>query len=75
MNPRPLKRREHALIARYSDCQLGMTPQRFYAKWEVSQESVAKPVRSTYRDHLLSLHVYSATLVQTWEELSSSHAD
>jgi len=41
MNPRPLKRREHALIARYSDCQLGMTPQRFYAKWEVSQESIA----------------------------------
>ncbi|WP_228052188.1 hypothetical protein [Nodosilinea sp. LEGE 07298] len=29
------------LIDRYSYCQLGMTPQRFYAKWQMSQEDMA----------------------------------
>ena len=32
MNPRPLSSREQDLIDRYSYCQLGMTPQHFYAK-------------------------------------------
>jgi hypothetical protein len=41
MNPRPLTQREQELIERYSYCQLGMTPQRFYAKWQVSQEVMA----------------------------------
>ena len=41
MNPRPLTDREQHLIERYSYCQLGMTPQRFYAKWHVSQEAIA----------------------------------
>jgi hypothetical protein len=41
MNPRPLTQREQDLIERYSYCQLGMTPQRFYAKWQVSQEVMA----------------------------------
>ena len=41
MNPRPLTDREHHLIDRYSYCQLGMTPQTFYAKWHVSQEAIA----------------------------------
>jgi hypothetical protein len=41
MNPRPLSPREQRLIERYSYCQLGMTPQRFYAKWQVSQEDMA----------------------------------
>lgn len=41
MNPRPLTPREHHLIQRYSYCQLGMTPQQFYSKWNVSQEAIA----------------------------------
>lgn len=40
--PQPLKEREQALIERYSYCQLGMTPQRFYAKWLVNYETIAK---------------------------------
>jgi predicted transcriptional regulator len=41
MNPRPLTPREQHLIERYSYCQLGMTPQQFYAKWNVNQEAIA----------------------------------
>lgn len=41
MNPRPLTSREQTLIERYSYCQLGMTPQKFYAKWQVSHEAMA----------------------------------
>lgn len=41
MAPRPLTPREQDLIKRYSYCQLGMTPQRFYSKWNVSQEAIA----------------------------------
>ncbi len=41
MNPRPLTDREQHLIDRYAYCQLGMTPQTFYAKWHVSQEAIA----------------------------------
>ncbi len=41
MNPLPLTGREQRLINLYSYCQLGMTPQRFYAKWQVSQEAIA----------------------------------
>ncbi len=41
MTPRPLTSREQGLIDRYSYCQLGMTPQQFYAKWNVSQEAIA----------------------------------
>lgn len=41
MNPRPLTQREQSLLERYSYCQLGMTPQQFYAKWQVSQETIA----------------------------------
>ncbi|HAG82053.1 MAG TPA: hypothetical protein DCL61_13010 [Cyanobacteria bacterium UBA12227] len=36
-----LTQREQELIQLYSNCQLGMTPQRFYAKWQVSQEVLA----------------------------------
>ncbi|MEO0983982.1 MAG: helix-turn-helix domain-containing protein [Cyanobacteria bacterium J06639_14] len=39
--PRPLTPREQHLLDRYSQCQLGMTPQTFYAKWQVSQEEMA----------------------------------
>ena len=41
MNPRPLAQREQHLIELYSYCQLGMTPQQFYAKWQVNQEEIA----------------------------------
>jgi len=41
MTPRPLSPYEQHLIERYSYCQLGMTPQSFYAKWQVSQEDIA----------------------------------
>jgi hypothetical protein len=39
--PRPLSDRELALINLYANCQLGLTPRRFYAKWEVSHEAIA----------------------------------
>ena len=39
--PRPLNDRDRNLIALYSHCQLGMTPQQFYAKWKVTQEELA----------------------------------
>lgn len=40
-NPRTLTQREQNLIDVYSNCQLGMTPQRFYSKWSVSYEQLA----------------------------------
>ncbi|NEP01356.1 MAG: helix-turn-helix domain-containing protein [Symploca sp. SIO2E9] len=39
--PRPLSERELYLIELYSNCQLGMTPQQFYAKWDVTHEIIA----------------------------------
>ena len=39
--PRILTNRERKLIAVYSQCQLGMTPTQFYAKWGVSYEEIA----------------------------------
>ena len=41
MTPQPLTQRERELIERYSSCQLGMTPQQFYAKWQVNQAAIA----------------------------------
>lgn len=41
MKPRPLNAYDHHLIDWYSYCQLSMTPQAFYAKWQVSQEDMA----------------------------------
>jgi hypothetical protein len=41
MNPRPLTEREQTLIDLYGYCSLGMTPQQFYAKWQVNQEAIA----------------------------------
>ncbi|MEL6453136.1 MAG: helix-turn-helix domain-containing protein [Cyanobacteria bacterium J06623_5] len=41
MSPHPLTPQEQQLIRRYSHCQLGMTPQAFYAKWQVSYEEMA----------------------------------
>lgn len=41
MNPLSLTHRDQALINAYSTCQLEMTPQQFYAKWNISQEVMA----------------------------------
>ncbi|MEL6815845.1 MAG: helix-turn-helix domain-containing protein [Cyanobacteria bacterium J06598_3] len=41
LTPHPLTPQEQQLIHQYSYCQLGMTPQSFYAKWHVSQEDMA----------------------------------
>ncbi|HEY9636729.1 MAG TPA: helix-turn-helix domain-containing protein [Coleofasciculaceae cyanobacterium] len=41
VKPRPLTEREKTLIDLYGYCQLGMTPQQFYAKWQVNQEAIA----------------------------------
>jgi hypothetical protein len=38
MSHRPMRRREWKLINLYSYCQLGMTPQQFYSKWDVNYE-------------------------------------
>ena len=38
---RPLSEREQTLIKLYSECQLGMTPQQFYAKWQVNYALIA----------------------------------
>jgi hypothetical protein len=41
MNPRSITQREQNLIQLYAHCQFGMTPQQFYAKWDVTQEVIA----------------------------------
>jgi hypothetical protein len=41
MKPRHLTEREQTLIDLYGYCQLGMTPQQFYAKWQVNHEAIA----------------------------------
>ena len=41
MTPRPLTQRERTLIRLYTDWKFEMTPQRFYSKWEVTQETIA----------------------------------
>jgi hypothetical protein len=40
-NPRILTQRERNLIELYSNCQLGLTPMRFYAKWSVRYQEIA----------------------------------
>ncbi|MBW4548782.1 MAG: helix-turn-helix domain-containing protein [Symplocastrum torsivum CPER-KK1] len=40
-SPRPLGEPEQNLLRLYTHCQLGMTPQKFYSKWDVSQEQIA----------------------------------
>ncbi len=41
MSLRPLSEREISLIDLYGYCQLGMTPQQFYSKWQVNYEDIA----------------------------------
>ncbi|MEW6498650.1 MAG: helix-turn-helix domain-containing protein [Cyanobacteriota bacterium] len=40
-NPRSLTQRQRTLIVLYSNCPLGMSPQQFYTKWEVTQQELA----------------------------------
>ena len=39
--PHPLGDRERALLNLYASCQMGLSPRRFYAKWNVSYEAIA----------------------------------
>ena len=41
MSLRPLTEREKSLIDFYRYCQLAMTPQQFYSKWQVNYEDIA----------------------------------
>ncbi|WP_339384381.1 hypothetical protein [Microcoleus sp. LEGE 07076] len=40
--PRKIEEREVRLIALYSQCKLGMTPHKFYRKWDVTYEQMAE---------------------------------
>lgn len=40
--PRPLNERELRLIDLYANCQLGISPRQFNAKWDVSYEQMAE---------------------------------
>ncbi|MEC4893461.1 MAG: helix-turn-helix domain-containing protein [Oscillatoria sp. PMC 1051.18] len=46
--PRSLQARELHLISLYSHCQLGMTPQQFYRKWNVTYEQMAEICQRSY---------------------------
>ncbi|GAB4297374.1 MAG: hypothetical protein Fur0025_35370 [Oscillatoriaceae cyanobacterium] len=37
----PIGTRERQIIQLYSECQLSMTPEQFYQKWDVSYEIMA----------------------------------
>ena len=39
--PRPMTARELRLIELYAYCPLAMTPEQFYAKWDIKQEAIA----------------------------------
>ncbi len=39
--PRLITAREQRLIKLYAGCQLAMTPEQFYTKWDVKQEIIA----------------------------------
>jgi hypothetical protein len=41
LTPRPITEREQRIIQLYAYCELAMTPQEFYAKWDVQQEAIA----------------------------------
>ena len=42
MTPQALGQRELKLLQLYSDCQFGMTPQAFYARWDVTHVQIAQ---------------------------------
>ena len=39
--PQPLQEQDLRLIDRYSHCTLRLSPRKFYANWDVSQEAIA----------------------------------
>lgn len=42
MTPQELGQRELKLLQLYRDCQFGMTPQAFYARWNVTHAQIAQ---------------------------------
>ncbi|MCG8364004.1 MAG: hypothetical protein MJA27_11815 [Pseudanabaenales cyanobacterium] len=47
MSSQPLIQRKRDLIERYSSCPLGITPQQFYAKWQMNQAEIAGRIELT----------------------------
>ncbi|HAA31498.1 MAG TPA: hypothetical protein DDW76_07970 [Cyanobacteria bacterium UBA11369] len=41
-NPGPIGERELQLIRLYANCQLELSPQSFYAKWDVTYEQIGE---------------------------------
>ncbi len=41
-HPRPIGERELGLIELYTNCQLELAPQRFYAKWNVTYQQMGR---------------------------------
>ncbi|MBD1890507.1 hypothetical protein [Coleofasciculus sp. FACHB-SPT9] len=48
-SPRPLGQRELELIQLYANCQLGMSPRAFEAKWNVTRSHLIEPT-TLYKD-------------------------
>lgn len=42
MKPQDLGQREHTLLQLYCGCQFGMSPQAFYARWNVTHVQMAQ---------------------------------
>ena len=42
MNPQALGQREIRLLRLYCGCQFGMSPQAFYARWDVTHAQIAQ---------------------------------
>lgn len=40
--PNPLRHQEKKLLLLYAHCELSMSPQEFYAKWDVNYEQIAE---------------------------------
>jgi hypothetical protein len=59
--PNPIREREQRLIQLYSYCQLGMTPQQFYTKWDVDRAAIA------------DICSRSVTTVQRWFSKGKTH--
>jgi hypothetical protein len=59
--PRPLNQRERTLIELYCNCQLRMTPQQFYTKWQVTQQDMA------------GICLRSLSTVQAWFRRGRNH--
>ena len=42
MTPQDLRQRETTLLRLYCGCKFGMTPQAFYARWDVTHAQIAQ---------------------------------